>query len=67
MADGCTERAVGGTSRRAVARRLLALVLVLPVAACAGWRAAPAPSREECLARLRRMGQMSAKPGGRCN
>lgn len=67
MAERCIEGAACGTSRRVLVKRLLALALVLPVAACAERRAAPVSRPGDCIAKLRRMGQMSAKPGGRCN
>jgi hypothetical protein len=57
-------------SRRAVARALLA-GLLLPVAACAdrlpGSEGDPMTARQRCMSGLRRMGQLSAKPAGRCD
>jgi len=57
-------------SRRGVARLLLAALLLAPLGACAdrlpGWEGDPMEQPKNCVARLRRMGQMSAKLGGRC-
>ena len=57
-------------SRRDVARLLLAAVLAAPLGACAdrlpGSAGDPRDRMKNCIARLRRMGQLSAKLGGRC-
>jgi hypothetical protein len=57
-------------SRRDVARLLLAAAFALPLVACAarppGSEGDPRDRMKNCIARLRRMGQFSAKLGGRC-
>lgn len=57
-------------SRRDFARRLLAAALLLPLGGCAerlpGWEGDPMDQGKRCVDRLRRMGQLSGKLGGRC-
>ena len=57
-------------SRRDVARLLLGAVFAAPLGACAdrlpGRESDPMDRAKNCVARLRRMGQLSAKLGGRC-
>jgi hypothetical protein len=63
-AEGCDR------PRREFARLLLAVLLVAPLGACAdrlpGGMGDPMGRMKTCIARLRRLGQFSAKLGGRC-
>ncbi len=56
--------------RRDFARGLVAAALLLPLGACAdrlpGWEGDPMDRTKRCISRLRDMGQMSGKLGGRC-
>ncbi len=56
--------------RRDVARLLLGAVFAAPLGACAdslpGREGDPMDQPKNCVARMRRMGQLSAKLGGRC-
>lgn len=70
MAGRRTGETAGSMSRRRLARCLIGTALLLPLAACAGQRSVAASAepetREQCIAKLRRMGQTLGKIRGRC-